>query len=88
MTIQTLKDFQYTEEGKDQGQNVREKAKQLVALLNDEERFKNERTKALTAKERYALNTGVTVCSDIDLLFVLLLSFFIIYWTISSINLS
>lgn len=37
---------------KDQGINVREKAKQLVALLKDDERLKNERARALKAKER------------------------------------
>lgn len=52
--IQTLKDFQYTEDGKDHGASVREKAKQLVSLLKDDERLKNERTKALKAKERLA----------------------------------
>jgi len=52
--IQTLKEFQYIEEGKDQGSHVREKAKQLVSLLKDDERLKNERTKALKAKERFA----------------------------------
>lgn len=31
--IETLKDFQYFEENKDQGMNVREKAKALVTLL-------------------------------------------------------
>lgn len=54
--IQTLKDFQYTEDNKDQGINVREKAKQLVGLLKDDERLKNERAKSLKAKERFALN--------------------------------
>lgn len=62
MSIQTLKDFQYIEDGKDHGQNVREKSKALVALLKDDERFRNERTKALAAKERFAQNTGVSVC--------------------------
>jgi epsin len=52
--IQTLKDFQYLEEGKDQGTHVREKAKQLVSLLKDDERLKNERARALKAKERFA----------------------------------
>ncbi|XP_045520401.1 epsin-2 isoform X1 [Pieris brassicae] len=52
--IHTLKDFQYMEEGKDQGLNVREKAKQLVHLLKDEERLKNERARALKAKQRFA----------------------------------
>uniref|UniRef100_A0A8D1GDA9 Epsin 2 n=2 Tax=Sus scrofa TaxID=9823 RepID=A0A8D1GDA9_PIG len=53
--IQTLKDFQYVDrDGKDQGVNVREKAKQLVALLRDEERLKAERAQALKTKERMA----------------------------------
>jgi epsin len=52
--IQTLKDFQYFEESKDQGMNVREKAKQLVLLLKDEDRLRNERARALKAKERFA----------------------------------
>ncbi|KAJ0176938.1 hypothetical protein K1T71_006947 [Dendrolimus kikuchii] len=52
--IHTLKDFQYMEEGKDQGLNVREKAKQLVNLLKDEEKLKNERARALKAKQRFA----------------------------------
>lgn len=55
--IQTLKDFQYTEDNKDQGMNVREKAKQLVMLLKDDERLRNERAKALKAKERFAQNS-------------------------------
>lgn len=50
--IQTLKDFQYIEGNRDQGQNVREKAKQLVALLKDDERLKNERAKAEALKHR------------------------------------
>ncbi|KAK9509741.1 hypothetical protein O3M35_006989 [Rhynocoris fuscipes] len=52
--IQTLRDFQHVDEGKDQGINVREKAKQLVLLLRDEERLRNERARALKAKERFA----------------------------------
>ncbi|KAM7068087.1 epsin-2 isoform 3-T3 [Molossus nigricans] len=53
--IQTLKDFQYIDrDGKDQGINVREKSKQLVALLKDEERLKAERVQALKTKERMA----------------------------------
>ncbi|XP_023245811.1 epsin-2 isoform X2 [Copidosoma floridanum] len=52
--IQTLKDFQYMEGHKDQGINVREKAKSLVALLRDDERLRNERARALKAKERFA----------------------------------
>ena len=52
--IQTLKDFQYLDDNKDQGINVREKAKAVVALLKDDERLKNERVRALKAKERFA----------------------------------
>ncbi|GBL78554.1 Epsin-2 [Araneus ventricosus] len=52
--IQTLKDFQYVEENKDQGMNVREKSRQLVSLLKDDERLKSERSRALKAKERLA----------------------------------
>lgn len=52
--IKTLKDFQFIDkDGKDQGVNVREKSKQLVALLKDEERLKSERQRALKAKERF-----------------------------------
>ncbi|XP_064539878.1 epsin-1 isoform X8 [Drosophila montana] len=54
--IQTLREFVYFEEGKDQGTHVREKAKQLVNLLKDDERLRNERVKALKAKERFALH--------------------------------
>ena len=55
--IQTLKDFQYLDDNKDQGINVREKAKQLVILLKDDEKLKQERAKALKAKERFAQNS-------------------------------
>ncbi|KAM8961440.1 epsin-2-like isoform 2-T2 [Pelodytes ibericus] len=59
--IQTLKDFQYIDrDGKDQGINVREKSKQLVCLLKDDERLKGERAQALKTKERMAqVATGV-----------------------------
>ncbi|KAF1379293.1 hypothetical protein PFLUV_G00174580 [Perca fluviatilis] len=60
--IQTLKDFQYIDrDGKDQGINVREKSKQLVVLLKDEDRLKGERSQALKTKERMAqVSTGST----------------------------
>lgn len=39
---------------------MREKARQLVSLLKDEDRLKSERKKALQAKERFAQNsTGI-----------------------------
>ena len=43
-----------------QGANVREKSKQLVLLLKDEERLKTERARAIKAKERFAqATTGI-----------------------------
>nr|XP_039269181.1 epsin-2-like [Styela clava] len=59
--IQTLKDFQFLDrDGKDQGLNVREKSKQLVLLLKDEDRLKTERARAIKAKERFAqATTGI-----------------------------
>lgn len=70
-------DFQYMEGSKDQGVNVREKAKQLVALLKDDERLRNERARALKAKERFAqsvsgfgsdgLDTMSPVSSDVGI---------------------
>ncbi|CAG0916388.1 unnamed protein product [Notodromas monacha] len=58
--IQTLKDFQYFEECKDYGMSVREKSKSMFTLLNDEDKLKTERTKALKAKERFhqAMRSG------------------------------
>jgi len=57
--IKTLRDFQHVDDGKDQGLSVREKAKQLVALLTDDERFKNERARANNARVRFNGGTGV-----------------------------
>ena len=53
--INTLKDFTfYDTNNQDVGRNVREKSKQIVALLQDDERLKTERVQALKAKERFA----------------------------------
>lgn len=65
-SISTLKDFQYIEEGKDQGINVREKAKSMVALLKDDERLKSERVRALKAKERFAQSVS-GIASDAEI---------------------
>ncbi|XP_047212944.1 epsin-3-like isoform X2 [Girardinichthys multiradiatus] len=52
-TIQTLKDFQYVDrDGHDHGIHVREKAKQLVALLKDDTKLKSERSQAQKTKSR------------------------------------
>lgn len=57
-TIKYLKNFAYIDEkGKDQGINVRNRAKELADLLNDTERIKDERKKAKANKDKY---TGVS----------------------------
>ncbi|KAG7457756.1 hypothetical protein MATL_G00230580 [Megalops atlanticus] len=54
-TVQILKEFQFIDrDGKDQGVNVREKAKQLVALVKDENKLQEERSHALKTKEKMA----------------------------------
>lgn len=51
------------DDNKDQGMNVREKSKQLVTLLKDDERLRQERARALKAKERFAQNTNTASSS-------------------------
>lgn len=62
-SIETLRDFQHIEENRDQGLNVREKAKQMCTLLGDEERLKNERARFLMTRKRFAQN-GSGIASD------------------------
>ncbi|TPX35181.1 hypothetical protein SeMB42_g07212 [Synchytrium endobioticum] len=51
--IRTLKEFQFVdEEGKDQGANVRQKSKDITALLGDEARLKEERAARLQMRDR------------------------------------
>lgn len=58
-SLLTLQDFRFVDkDGKDQGASVREKARQLVSLLKDEERLKSERKNALQTKERFAQNSA------------------------------
>ncbi|XP_047663744.1 epsin-3 isoform X7 [Tachysurus fulvidraco] len=58
--IQTLRDFQYIDrDGQDLGVNVREKAKQLVALLQDKDKLKHERSQAQATRERMARAGGM-----------------------------
>lgn len=58
--IQTLRDFQYVDrDGQDQGVNVREKAKQLVSLLQDKEKLRQERGQAQTTRERTAHTSSI-----------------------------
>ncbi|KAG0324126.1 hypothetical protein BGZ99_002185 [Dissophora globulifera] len=51
--VKTLKEFQYIdEEGKDQGSNVRQKAKDITALLSDEARLKEARRSRTAMRDR------------------------------------
>lgn len=53
--IKTLKEFQYVdEEGKDQGANVRQKAKDITNLLQDEGRLRQERRSRASMRDRMA----------------------------------
>ncbi|KAK9477610.1 hypothetical protein V1514DRAFT_295826 [Lipomyces japonicus] len=54
-TISMLRSFHYTDSnGKDQGINVRNRSKELVVLLGDDDRIRTERKKARSAKSKYA----------------------------------
>ncbi|XP_036313717.1 ENTH domain-containing protein 1 [Pipistrellus kuhlii] len=51
--LQTLKDFQHVDEaGKDQGYHIREKSKQVVTLLMDEQLLQKEREVACRTRRR------------------------------------
>lgn len=63
-SIETLKDFQHIEDNRDQGMNVREKAKQMVALLLDEERLKNERARFQMTRKRFIANGSSGIASS------------------------
>lgn len=52
--IRGLSHFDYIDEkGKDQGINVRNRSKEIVALLNDSERIREERAKAKANRDKY-----------------------------------
>ncbi|KZV64163.1 ENTH-domain-containing protein [Peniophora sp. CONT] len=56
-TLKMLRSFHYIDDkGKDQGINVRNRSKELVELLSDVEKIRNERRKAKQNKNKY---TGV-----------------------------
>ncbi|CAG7850881.1 Epsin-1 [Serendipita indica DSM 11827] len=51
--VKTLKEFQYIDEfGKDQGANVRQKAKDITNLLQDEARLRQERRSRASMRDR------------------------------------
>jgi epsin len=57
--IKTLKEFQYVdEEGKDQGANVRQKAKDITNLLQDESRLREERRTRASMRDRMIRGRG------------------------------
>ncbi|KAJ7070318.1 hypothetical protein B0H15DRAFT_870903 [Mycena belliarum] len=57
--IKTLKEFQFVDEdGKDQGGNVRAKAKDITSLLQDEGRLRTERRARASMRERMVRGAG------------------------------
>ncbi|KAK9474684.1 uncharacterized protein V1510DRAFT_411682 [Dipodascopsis tothii] len=61
-TLSLLRSFHYIDSnGKDQGINVRNRSKELIALLGDDEKIRTERKKARGAKNKY---TGTSSADD------------------------
>lgn len=61
--VKTLKEFQYIDEyGKDQGANVRQKAKDITNLLTDEARLRQERRSRANMRDR--MTKGTTTDRD------------------------
>ncbi|KAG8760413.1 hypothetical protein FRC14_003110 [Serendipita sp. 396] len=57
--VKTLKEFQYIDEfGKDQGANVRQKAKDITNLLQDESRLRQERRSRANMRDRMTNGAG------------------------------
>lgn len=51
--VRTLLDFAHFDGGSDKGAGIREKAKALVEMLNDNARVRAEREKARALKDKY-----------------------------------
>lgn len=63
--IKTLKEFQYVDEdGKDQGANVRQKAKDITNLLQDESRLREERRARASMRDRMIRGSGAELPED------------------------
>jgi epsin len=63
--IKTLKEFQYIDEyGKDQGANVRQKAKDITNLLMDESRLRQERLARANMRDRMLGQAGLDDDND------------------------
>ena len=56
--LRSLQNFNYYEGTTDRGVGVREKSKQLVEILSDDERIREERQKARELKEKFGGNLG------------------------------
>lgn len=66
--IKTLKEFQFIDEyGKDQGANVRQKAKDISNLLSDESRLREERRTRAHMRDRMVGRRGNSFDDDTDL---------------------
>ncbi|XP_061079757.1 epsin-3-like isoform X2 [Conger conger] len=66
VALQTLRDFQHTDrDGRDQGAIVRDKARQVVALLRDEDRLKRARSQSLKSRERAACSASAGEYGDL-----------------------
>ena len=64
--IKTLKEFQYIDEyGKDQGANVRQKAKDITNLLSDDTRLREERRARAHMRDRMASKSPVDDAADL-----------------------
>ncbi|KAJ1964237.1 hypothetical protein H4R35_007164, partial [Dimargaris xerosporica] len=59
--VKTLREFQHRDEsGKDQGANIRQKAKEITALLEDDERLREARRNRHNMKYRMKGRTGLS----------------------------
>ncbi|KAI9463026.1 ENTH-domain-containing protein [Russula earlei] len=64
--VKTLKEFQYVDEyGKDQGANVRQKAKDITNLLMDEARLRQERRSRANMRDRMLGQAGQDGDNDV-----------------------
>ncbi|CAJ0849322.1 8652_t:CDS:2, partial [Entrophospora sp. SA101] len=55
--VKTLREFQYIDDDlKDQGQNVRQRAKEITELLQDDERLQHERNQHTELRQRWTGN--------------------------------
>ncbi|XP_065831881.1 uncharacterized protein [Oscarella lobularis] len=56
--MRPLEDFQYRgDRGKDQGINVRQKAREVMGLLQDDEKIREERKKAKKSRDKYGVSS-------------------------------